>query len=151
VADRAPSRLSEPPPRAKSLEEALDHLQALEWHVAELKSAQERDRAAIIKLEKTIEDMKPKRANALALVGTVLSIAFAVGSVLFRAGTYPTREELGQMAERSNTRLEAIASEIRSLEKEQVRAHMAEEGLEKSWAEFREGLNRRMGEPTRRK
>ena len=113
---------SHPPPRARNLEEAVDRIQALETRllIYENRTNARLNHGAetFMQMERSLGELKPKR---LALLPWV-AVAIAIGGVVFRAGTYPTREELDRLNERVIDQIEAFRAELRNQERELIRS-----------------------------
>jgi phage shock protein A len=135
---RAPSA-SIAPPRARSPEEALDRLQALETRVAVYEERTDnrlsQGAATIGELKGAVVDLRPKRGNLLGA-----SLALAVAGIVFAAGRYPDRTELEHAQDRAIDAVEPLRVQLHALERELVRLRTAMEALEARVSELRQQM-----------
>lgn len=140
------SRASEPPARARSVEQLSDQLQALYVRV---KVQEERDQArfergaqsmsdlrhAIDDLKGSIEEVKDmaQAANQAAIAANgprkipwglllplTVTLLLAAGSALWTLARYPDGERFERAQERNETKIEGVESRIGQVEKAQV-------------------------------
>jgi hypothetical protein len=117
---RAPT-VTTPPPRPRTESEVIDRLQALETRVLvyeeRINQRLSAGAATIGEMKATLGDLTPKRQALIPWV----AVAIALGGILFRAGNYPNRDELGKANERVIEQVEGLRGEVRSLERELVK------------------------------
>lgn len=77
--------------------------------------------AVLDKVVDSLTELRPKRPPWGAIIGTMISIAFPIGFIIFAAGEYPKRLDFKELVGETSKRDEALQSKVNSLELEIAR------------------------------